>query len=101
LERASVVYNVRTSPYTPDLTREDLILPNEAGKLRTVLICTVCAICISLLYVGAPLYMVSFFVPMGLWFVGSLAAVVIVVAVALTFYSLHEDKTFRELVRER
>ena len=99
--RASVVHNVRNSPYKPEITLEDLTLPNEAGRFRTILICTVCAICITLLYVGAPLYMVSLFVPMGAWFLGSLALVCSVLAVALTFFSLHEDKTFRELVRER
>lgn len=59
-DRTSIGYRSR-KPYVPDISQKDLLLPNEAGKLRTILICTACAICITLLYVGAPLYMVSLF----------------------------------------
>lgn len=99
-DRASVAYRSR-KPYRPDISQQDLLLPNQAGLARTVLICTTCAICITLLYVGIPLYMVSLFVPMGTWFIGSLAVVCIVFAVSLTFFSLREDRMFRELVHER
>jgi hypothetical protein len=99
--RASIVANVRLEPYKPDVTREDLLLPNEAGRLRTILICTATAIGITLLYVGAPLYMVSLFVPMGAWFFGSLAAVCVFLAVSLSWFSFHETREFRELARER
>ena len=99
-DRASVAYRSR-KPYRPDISQQDLLLPNEASLRRTILICTTCAICITLLYVGFPLYMVSLFVPMGAWFLGSLLLVCIVFAVALTFYSLREDRAFRELVHER
>ena len=99
-DRASIAYNVR-KPYRPDISQQDLLLPNEAGRGRTILICTVCAICITLLYVGAPLYMVSLFVPLGPWFVGSLAAVCVFLAVFLSWYSFHETREFRELARER
>jgi hypothetical protein len=98
-DRASVAYRSRKS-YTPDISQKDLLLPNEAGKVRTILICSVCAVSITLLYVGAPLYMVSFFVPMGLWFAGSLAVVCVVLVVSLTFYSLHETRKLRELAHE-
>jgi hypothetical protein len=98
-DRASVAYRSR-KPYRPDVSREDLLLPNEAGKIRTILICTICAICITLLYVGAPLYIVSLFVPMGPWFVGSLAAICVTLAVSLSWYSFHETREFRKLAQE-
>jgi hypothetical protein len=99
-DRASVAYRSR-KPYRPDISQKDLLLPNEAGKARTILICAACAICITLLYVGFPLYMVSLFVPMGVWFVGSLAAICVALAVLLSWYSFHETREFRELANER
>jgi hypothetical protein len=98
--RASIVANVRLEPYQPDISREDLLLPNEAGKARTILICAASAVCITLLYVGAPLYMVSFFVPMGGWFVVLLAFVCVFLAVSLSWFSFHETREFRKLADE-
>ena len=99
-DRASVAHRSR-KPYRPNVSQQDLLLPNEAGLMRTILMCTTCAVCITLLYIGTPLYIVSLFVPMGAWFIGSLAALCVVLAVLLTLFSLHEDRSFRELVRER
>jgi hypothetical protein len=98
-DRASIGYRSR-KPYVPDISPADLLLPNEAGKPRTILICTVCAICITLLYVGTPLYLVSLFVPMGPWFVVSLAFVCALLSVLLSWYSFRETREFRKLAHE-
>ena len=98
-DRASIA-NRSSKPYVPDLTQEDLLLPNEVGRLQNALICSGCAALATLLYVGAPLYLVSLFVPMGPWFLGSLLAVAAVLAVSLTLYSSHETREFRKLARE-
>jgi hypothetical protein len=98
-DRASVAYRSR-KPYRPDISQADLLLPNEAGRVRTILICTATAIGITLLYVGAPLYMVSFFVPMGGWFVISLAVVCVILAASLSWFSFHETRQLRKLARE-
>lgn len=98
--RASIVANVHTEPYKPDVSQDDLRLPNEAGRLKTVVLCTVTAVCFTLLYVGAPLYMASLFVPMGVWFGASLALVSSILSVYLSWFSFHETRAFRKLARE-
>lgn len=98
--RASIVANVHTKPYQPDVSLDDLLLPNEAGRLKTVLLCAVTAVCFTLLYVGAPLYMVSLFVPMGVWFGASLALVSSTLSVFLSWFSFHETRELRKLARE-
>jgi hypothetical protein len=64
-------------------------------------ICTACAFCITVLYVGFPLYMASLVVPMGAWAPMSLGAVFLGLAIGLTLFSLRETREFRELINER
>jgi hypothetical protein len=92
---------IRRKPYVPDVRPSDLGLPNEAGLLRSVVICTACAFCITVLYVGFPLYMASLVVPMGAWAPMSLGAVFLGRAIGLTLFSLRETREFRELINER
>jgi hypothetical protein len=99
-DRASIAYRSR-KPYVPDVGPADLRLPNEAGLVRTVAICTICAFCITVLYIGFPLYMASLVVPMGAWAPISLGAVFVGLSVALTFFSRHETRQFRALASER
>jgi hypothetical protein len=40
-DRASIAHRSR-KPYVPDVMAADLLLPNEAGRLRTLLICSGC-----------------------------------------------------------
>ena len=99
-DRASIAHRSR-KPYVPDVTAADLLLPNEAGRLRTLLICSGCAFCITILYLGIPLYVASLFVPVGAWGPGSLGVAFLLLAVLLTLYSTRETHQLRELAGER
>ena len=99
-DRASIAYRSR-KPYVPDVGPADLRLPNEARLFRTVAICTICAFCITVLYVGFPLYIASIVLPVGAWGPIVLGVVFLGLTVGLTFFSLHETRQFRELANER
>ena len=66
-DRASIAIRSR-KPYVPDVSREDLLLPNEAGKLRTLGLCSICAFGLTILFVGVPLLALGIFAPLGLWY---------------------------------
>ncbi len=81
-DRASIAFRSR-KPYVPDVSREDLLLPNEAGKLRTLALCSICAFGLTILFVGFPLLALGIFAPLGLWYPASLAGAFFGLAVLL------------------
>jgi hypothetical protein len=99
-DRASIAYRSR-KPYFPDIGAKDLRLPNEAGKLRTLGMCAVCAVCMTLLYLAVPLYGVSlFFFDLGAWLPGGLLAAMPVLTVLLFVFSVYETSDLRRLAKE-
>ena len=98
-DRASIALNTRQS-YRPDVDTEDLLLPNEAGKLRTLSLCSVSAFAMTILYVFFPLLLANFFVPMGPWFGGVLGGSFLALVVVLFVFSVHETRQLRRLAKE-
>jgi hypothetical protein len=97
--RASIAFNSRKA-YVPDISADDLRLPNEAGKLRTLAICSVCAFCMTILYVGFPMWGASLFVDLGAWFPGTLVVTMVSVTAVLFALSTHETRELRRLSKE-
>ena len=98
-DRASIASRSR-APYHPSVGQSDLLLPNEAGVLKTLALCVGTAICISILYLSIPLFLLNIFVPLGSWFgaiaVGSVPALTIILFV----FSRHETRQLRRLAQE-
>jgi hypothetical protein len=97
-DRASIAFRSR-KPYFPDISREDLLLPNEVGKLRTFLLCAVCAFGIAAL-LGFPLLAVAIFVPLGRWYAVSLGVAFVALTVLLFVYSTYETRRLRRLAKD-
>ena len=98
-DRASIAFRSR-SPYVPDINAEDLRLPNEAGKLRALGICFVCACALTILYVAFPLMMVGILVPLGAWYPASLGGALLVLTSLLFLVSTRETQQLRRLARD-
>jgi hypothetical protein len=98
-DRASIAFRSR-KPYFPDISREDLLLPNEASKLRTLGLCLICAFGITILFVGFPLLAVAIFVPLGLWYASALGAAFVGLTVLLFLFSIYETERLRRLAKE-
>jgi len=99
-DRASIAYK-SLKPYYPDVGAEDLRLPNEAGKLRTLWMCSVCAVCMTVLYLGFPLYGFSlFFFNLGSWLPRGLLMAMPVLTVLLFIFSAYETRNLRRLAEE-
>jgi hypothetical protein len=98
-DRASIA-NRSAKPYRPDVTASDLRLPDEAGHLRALALCFVCALGATFLYVVIPLYVVQLFAHFGVW----LASIPLVSVVGLTIlffvYSTYETRSLRELAHD-
>jgi hypothetical protein len=98
-DRASIASRSR-APYQPSVDRSDLLLPNEAGMLKTLVLCLATAFCMSILYVSIPLVLLNIFVPLGSWFgavvVGSVPALTIILFV----FSRYETGQLRRLAQE-
>ena len=99
-DRASIAFRSR-KPYVPDVSREDLLLPNEAGKLRTLGLCSICAFGLTILFVGVPLLALGIFAPLGLWYPALLGGAFLGLAVLLFLVSTHETRQLRRLANER
>jgi hypothetical protein len=99
-DRASIAFRSR-KPYVPDVSREDLLLPNEAGKLRTLALCSICAFGLTILFVGFPLLALGIFAPLGLWYPALLGGAFLGLAVMLFLVSTHETRQLRRLANER
>jgi hypothetical protein len=99
-DRASIAFRSR-KPYVPDVSREDLLLPNEAGKLRTLALCSICALGLTILFVGFPLLALGIFAPLGLWYPASLTGAFLGLAVLLFLVSTHETRQLWRLANER
>ncbi len=99
-DRASIAFRSR-KPYVPDVSREDLLLPNEAGKLRTLALCSICAFGLTILFVGFPLLALGIFAPLGLWYPASLGGAFLGLAVLLFLVSTHETRQLRRLANDR
>jgi hypothetical protein len=98
-DRASIAFRSR-KPYVPDVSREDLLLPNEAGKLRTLVLCLICAFGLTILFVGFPLLAIGIFAPLGLWYPAFLGGAFLGLAVLLFLVSTHETRQLRSLAKE-
>ena len=98
-DRASIAFRSR-KPYLPDISSEDLLLPNEAGKLRTLGLCLICAFGITILFLGFPLLAVAIFVPLGLWYLTALGGAFVGLTVLLLVVSTYETARLRRLAKE-
>jgi len=99
-DRASIAFRSR-KPYVPDVNPENLLLPNETGKLRTLGLCSICAFGLTILFVGFPLLAFGIFTPLGLWFPASLGAALFGLTVLLFLVSTYETRQLRSLAKER
>ena len=95
--RASIELNTR-SEYRPNINQADLLLPDEAGLVRTLAICGFCAFAMTILYVSMPLFMLSMFVPLGDWFGAIVFGSFPIFMFVLVWLSMRED---RQLAREK
>src|SRR4051794_14133983 len=98
-DRASIA-NRSAKPYRPSISRQDLMLPNEAGKAKALALCSICALCMTCLYVLIPLYICSVFVDLGAWAAVILAAALVTFTAFLFIVSVREDRELRVLARE-
>lgn len=98
-DRASIAFRSR-KPYLPDVKPDDLRLPDEAGRGRTLFNCSVCALGLTILYVFLPLVMVSFFVSLGQGFGVALGTSFVVLTAALYRISVRETRELRRLAGE-
>lgn len=99
-DRASIAFRSR-KPYVPEVSADDLLLPNEAGKFRTLGMCLVCAFGLTILYVAFPLFVVGIFVPLGPWYPASVGGTLVGLTILLLIVSSHETRQFRKLAKER
>lgn len=98
-DRASIA-NRSAKEYRPDVTADDLRLPDEAGGLRTLALCFVCAVGATFLYVCIPLYIVELFAGFGAWLAAIPIACVIALTILFVVYSTYETRSLRTLARE-
>jgi hypothetical protein len=97
-DRASIAFRSR-KPYFPDIGREDLLLPDETGKLRTLGLCSICAFGIAVL-LGFPLLAFAIFVPLGRWYAVCLGGAFVTLTVLLFVFSTYETQRLRRLAKE-
>jgi hypothetical protein len=97
-DRASIAIRSR-KPYAPDISRDDLLLPNETGNLRTLGLSSICAFGMTILF-GFPLLALALFVPLGRWFFVSLGGVFLGLTVVLFLASTRETSQLRRLARD-
>ena len=98
-DRASIA-NRSAKPYRPNISQADLTLPNEAGKLKTLLLCFACAAAMTVLYVYIPLLVLSVFVSHGDWVLLLLPAATVAITALLYIVSTRETRELRVLARE-
>ena len=98
-DRASIARTSR-KPYVPAISGEDLTLPNEARKAKALLLCFLCAVGMTFLYICIPLWVTGLFVSLGAW----MAIIPLVAVAALTallfVVSTHETRELRVLAKE-
>lgn len=98
-DRASIAFKSR-APYHPQVAQRDLLLPNEAGALKTLGLCAASAFAMTILYVFFPLVMLNIFVPLGPWFGVVLFGSFPGLLVFLFLFSRHETRRLRHLAQE-
>jgi hypothetical protein len=98
-DRASIAFRSR-KPYVPNISRQDLLLPNGADKLRTLGLCVICAFAMSILYVAIPLLILGIFVSLGRWDAIVLGAVFPALTVIVFVAATHESRQLRQLAKE-
>lgn len=98
-DRASIAYKSR-APYHPSVTQDDLLLPNEAGTLKSLGLCVATAFCMTILYVSIPLFLLNIFVPMGAWFGAVVVGSFPVLTVILFVVSNYETRQLRRLAKD-
>jgi hypothetical protein len=84
----------------PNVNQEGLVLPNEAGLLKTLGICLVCAFAMTILYVSIPLFMLDIFVPLGPWLGVVLLVSFPALTVVLFVLSTYETRQLRRLAQQ-
>ena len=96
-DRASIAFRSR-KPYVPDVSREDLLLPNETSKVRALALCSICAFGMTIL-LGFPLLALAIFVPLGRWYLISLGGTFLSLTVLLFLVSSFETHHLRRLAK--
>ena len=98
-DRASIA-NRSAKPYIPNISGKDLTLPNETGNKKALVLCFVCAVGMTFLYICIPLWLTGLFVGLGVWMAIVPLAALVVLTVLLFAISTHETKELRVLARE-
>jgi hypothetical protein len=99
-DRASIA-NRSAKPYVPDISRADLTLPDEAGKLRSLVLCAICAFGMTILYFGIPFWTVGLFISYPGWFAAGVPILVLIVLTGVLYaVSVRETRELRALAPE-
>jgi hypothetical protein len=98
-DRASIA-NRSAKPYRPDISQRDLTLPNEASQGKAFVLCFLCAVGATFLYVCIPLWVFGLFVEVGAWM--ALVPLTALVALTVLLYkvSTRETRELRVLAKE-
>jgi len=95
--RASVQYR-SAKPYKPNVTVEDLVMPNGLGTLRMLRDCVLMGGMMTLLYVWIPLIFLNVFVPIGgLTYALAMGIALLTITSCLYFGGARETKRDRDL----
>ena len=68
--------------------------------LKTLVLCVGTAVCMSVLYLAIPLFLLNIFVPLGSWFGAIFVGSVPVLTIILFAFSRHETRQLRRLAQE-
>jgi len=98
-DRASIALRTR-GPYRPNVDQSDLLLPNEAGRLKTLVLCFGSAFCMAILYLLIPLFMLNIFVSLGSWLGPVVVGSVPVLTIILFVFSRYETRQLRRVAQE-
>jgi hypothetical protein len=97
-DRASFEFHTRPTRVRRRLRQRDLLLPAHHSTLRLLGACVACGVCISLLYVWAPLTMVAILLnhPLDPWFWIVVVTAAVVAAIVLFALSMRQMARYRE-----
>jgi hypothetical protein len=98
-DRASIAYRSR-KPYVPNVSREDLLLPSGPRTIRTLGLCLICALAMTVLYVAIPLLILGIFVSLGSWDGIVLVGALLSLTALVFFAARYEDRRLRQLASE-
>jgi hypothetical protein len=98
-DRASIAVRSKKT-FQPDISQADLLLPNEASKMRAFAICAATAAMMSALYGFFPLFLVSIWLPLGGWYPWIMLTMFVALAIGLFVLSVFETRSLRRLAAD-